>query len=494
MKIKNKYVLAILLMSSTAAFAAVPGFINFQGRLLDGNKLPRNGNFSITFNICALPTGGCLWTEDKTVAVANGVFAVQLGTTTALTPTVFSAADRYLEIIVGGEALTPREQLAVAPYSLRSSVADGLSGNDGSALLKISSIAVDGVYTNSIKDLAVTNEKLAGLILPVKLDVTAAGLGISSNAGTGALDINADGSSLEVNGDTLRVKALGVTNAMLAGSIAPAKITGTAAILGTNTFSGNQTLSDGYLLDLSGINNSAAAEGLRLPQATDVSAGTAEGQISWDTDDDTLHVGTGSGMRSIGIPNGIQSFTASGSWTRPAGVNRVYVQLWGGGGGGGTGASNASDGGGGGGAYCAGFVEVTAANATVTVGAAGTANGGAGGASSFQGVTTLTAAGGTGTTSNAGGAGGATPGGGCLIALAGQTGGVGLVATADSAGSGDGGNSPFGGAGGKGVPGSNATGTNLAGAAGQVPGGGGAGGKETGAGGAGALGLVIVMY
>jgi len=38
------------------------------------------------------------------------------------------------------------------------------------------------------------------------------------------LDVEVDGSSIEVNSDALRVKALGVTNAMLAGSIDGAKI------------------------------------------------------------------------------------------------------------------------------------------------------------------------------------------------------------------------------------------------------------------------------
>jgi len=38
------------------------------------------------------------------------------------------------------------------------------------------------------------------------------------------MDVEVDGSSIEVNADALRVKALGVTNSMLAGSIDGAKI------------------------------------------------------------------------------------------------------------------------------------------------------------------------------------------------------------------------------------------------------------------------------
>lgn len=50
------------------------------------------------------------------------------------------------------------------------------------------------------------------------------------------LDVAVDDSSIEVSGDALRVKALGVTNAMLAGSIAASKLVGTdIATVGTIT-------------------------------------------------------------------------------------------------------------------------------------------------------------------------------------------------------------------------------------------------------------------
>lgn len=44
----------------------------------------------------------------------------------------------------------------------------------------------------------------------------------------------------------------------------------------------NLAFDDGDLLNLSAIDASATDEGLILPQAADVSAATAEGQISWD--------------------------------------------------------------------------------------------------------------------------------------------------------------------------------------------------------------------
>jgi hypothetical protein len=85
------------------------------------------------------------------------------------------------------------------------------------------------------------------------------------------------------------------------------------------------------------------------------------------------------------------------TWTAPAGVTEVYVEVAGGGGGGsgGVSGSSASGGGGGGaGGVAEGFVAVTPGSQyTVTVGAAGAAGsvgggqGGVGGASSFNGLT-----------------------------------------------------------------------------------------------------------
>jgi hypothetical protein len=46
------------------------------------------------------------------------------------------------------------------------------------------------------------------------------------------LSVNVDDSSIEINSDTLRVKALGVTNAMLAGSIANAKLSNSSVSYG----------------------------------------------------------------------------------------------------------------------------------------------------------------------------------------------------------------------------------------------------------------------
>ena len=56
----------------------------------------------------------------------------------------------------------------------------------------------------------------------IRLDASSAGDGLGFLAGV--LNVNVDDSSIETNADSLRVKALGITNDMLAGSIADSKL------------------------------------------------------------------------------------------------------------------------------------------------------------------------------------------------------------------------------------------------------------------------------
>ncbi|MDM8536889.1 tail fiber domain-containing protein [Desulfobacterales bacterium HSG17] len=62
----------------------------------------------------------------------------------------------------------------------------------------------------------------------------------------------------------------------------------------------NMLFNDGDLLNLSAVNASGTGEGLILPQAADVSASTAAGQITWDSDDNKLYVGDGTAAKVIG--------------------------------------------------------------------------------------------------------------------------------------------------------------------------------------------------
>jgi hypothetical protein len=193
----------------------------------------------------------------------------------------------------------------------------------------------------------------------------------------------------------------------------------------------------------------------------------------------------------------IQSFTATGWFSVPAGVTRVKVSVTGGGGAGGTHATLPGGGGGAGGSAMRVITGLTSGSAVwVTVGSGGapvigsTGNGGNGGASSFGTYVSATggSGGGGGTASiAAGGAGGAGVGGDVNL-----NGGYGTDCILSAGRGGDGGG-PGNGRGSTGP---------TAGIAAPGPGGGGGGGgasntQGTGIGspgGAGGNGLVIIEY
>ena len=195
---------------------------------------------------------------------------------------------------------------------------------------------------------------------------------------------------------------------------------------------------------------------------------------------------------TISFSQTTDTFTASGSWTVPAGVTSVTVEIWGAGGGGGGSNTNAAGGSGGGsGAYVSKTMTVTPlTNYTFTIGtggaggAAGSATGGNGGDSTINFGGLMTAGGGNGGARNAGavGTGGAASGG--------TTNTNGNSGIAGGASGGNGGNAPNGGTGGTGS-------TNAAGNPGNTPGAGGGGGERGGGnqpGGNGARGEIRFTY
>ncbi|HBA86382.1 MAG TPA: hypothetical protein DCZ95_20065 [Verrucomicrobia bacterium] len=116
-------VCALMLLSLLLSFPAsaqVPGHLNYQGRLLSGTNL-YNGTVSMRFRLYTNETDTTIVFEStQSVAVADGLYAARIGENVlvghlALT---LSQGDIWLQVVVNGTPLEPRERLASAPYAI----------------------------------------------------------------------------------------------------------------------------------------------------------------------------------------------------------------------------------------------------------------------------------------------------------------------------------------------------------------------------------------
>lgn len=128
---------AVTLGLHSAVWAAVPSTIPFQGRLTDAGGAVVNGTQSIRFSLWTAATAGTeLWNETQpTVAVANGLFNVDLGSASAIPASVFSGSDLFLEIKVGTDAaMTPRQRVGTVVYAMRAGLSPGIANASATSL------------------------------------------------------------------------------------------------------------------------------------------------------------------------------------------------------------------------------------------------------------------------------------------------------------------------------------------------------------------------
>ncbi len=111
--------LPVILLCAVMVWAAVPGTITYQGRLTDSGGMPVNGTVPMTFGLFASEIGGStLWSETQdSVTVNDGIYNVELGKVNPIN--LDFNTDYWLQVIVNGEALTPRSPLSSVPYAFR---------------------------------------------------------------------------------------------------------------------------------------------------------------------------------------------------------------------------------------------------------------------------------------------------------------------------------------------------------------------------------------
>ena len=199
--------------------------------------------------------------------------------------------------VTAGDGLSGGGTSGTVTLSLNSSVAgDGLAHSSGVLSLDLNELTAATVDVSAdsvpiIDGTATRKESIADIVTAV------AGDGLS--ASSGVLAVGVDDSSIETNSDALRVKAGGVTNAMLAGSIANSKLSNSAVTV---------TAGDG----LSGGGSVSLGSSVSLAVGVDDS--------SIETDSDQLQVKAG-GITNAMLAGGIANSKLTNSSITIAGAS-----------------------------------------------------------------------------------------------------------------------------------------------------------------------------
>lgn len=120
-----------------------PTVVHYQGRFTDPGGIALDGPVSLRFRLyTASSGGGSLWSEEHpSVNLNEGVGSVLLGSLNAFPANAFTGTERYLEIELDDETLSPRLRIAAVPYALEAGALDGKTAADFDSAGAASSLA-----------------------------------------------------------------------------------------------------------------------------------------------------------------------------------------------------------------------------------------------------------------------------------------------------------------------------------------------------------------
>lgn len=92
---------------------------NYQGRLLDDGGQPVNQAVTVCINICTSLTSAAEYAEEVgSVIVQNGLFTFSYGTNSPAIRQVLSGKEGWLELVIDGTPLAPRQRLHSAAFAM----------------------------------------------------------------------------------------------------------------------------------------------------------------------------------------------------------------------------------------------------------------------------------------------------------------------------------------------------------------------------------------
>ena len=214
--------LPILLFHFAEVRAQAPDLINFQGQLGERFAAPA----SVTFAIYdALEGGEKLWEEThQALPMDDGFLDVLLGSNDPFPATLFSdSGERFVDIKINGEQLTPRLQLTSVSYAIRAKTADQLLTPVVSSVNGIS----DEMTIEAGENIAIINN---GQSITISASVNGSSGVQSISGGAGILVVNPNGPST-----TVQIAANSISDALIEdGSLSRSSFADGAAVYALN--------------------------------------------------------------------------------------------------------------------------------------------------------------------------------------------------------------------------------------------------------------------
>jgi hypothetical protein len=237
------------------ASAQVPYDMSYQGRLTDAVGAPLAGPATLELRVFDSLAGGVALYEEVHIGVSlddSGAFSIRMGagdfTTGTFDAALFSGVNRYLEVVVASEVLTPRLVMGSVPYAMQAESAPAAEA------------AADSAQTAAAAAQTTADANTTG----ISTNATAIS-GNTSNISTNTAGIASNDTDIAANAVETSANTSGISANAAGISTNATAISGNTSNISTNTtnIATNTTAISGNTVDTSanttGISTNATA-------------------------------------------------------------------------------------------------------------------------------------------------------------------------------------------------------------------------------------------